>query len=456
MKDSVNFTAFKSYDIRGIYPEEINEELAYSIGQAFSKLLKPQKVIIGKDIRISSNSLSSALIKGLTNAGVDVIDIGLCGTEQIYFAVPYLNADGGIMITASHNPKDYNGMKFVREMAIPISGDTGLFEIKRLISEGDLSFNKKGSLIEDSIDEQYVNKLLSFVDLEGLKKLKIVVNAGNGCAGRIVDLLEKSLPFEFIKINHNPDGTFPLGVPNPLLPENREITSKTVLLNQANIGIAWDGDFDRCFFFDEKGRFIEGYYIVGLLAEEMLNRYGMSKIIIDTRLRWNTQEIVNRAGGIPIVSKTGHAFIKERMRFEDAIYGGEMSGHHYFRDFYYCDSGMIPWLIVTSLMCKTNKPLSQLVDKMIALFPCSGEINMKVDNPKVVMDFITKHYEADSLLIDYIDGLSMEFKDWRFNIRCSNTEPLLRLNVESRGSKQLVKDKTKELLDFITNHQFVK
>lgn len=454
MKDRFNLTAFKAYDIRGIYPDDINEDLAYCIGQAFANFLKPKSVIIGMDVRMSSKALSSALSKGLMDCGVNVIDIGLCGTEQVYFAVPHLKVDGGIMITASHNPKDYNGMKFVREMSIPISGDSGLFEMKNMIEENNLSSSsKKGFLSNHNIDEQYVNKLLSFIELKGLKRLKIVVNAGNGTAGKIIDLLEQRLPYDFIKINHKPDGTFPCGVPNPLLPENRLITSKAVLSHRADLGIAWDGDFDRCFFFDEKGCFIESYYIVGLIAQEMLRTQIGAKIIIDTRLRWNTQDIVNKLGSLAIVSKTGHAFIKERMRLEDAIYGGEMSGHHYFRDFYYCDSGMIPWLLVTNLICKIDKPLSQLVDERISLFPCSGEINMKVKDSKVIMDLIKRHYEADSKYMDSIDGLNIEFDDWRFNLRSSNTEPLFRLNVESRGSNELVKDKTKELIDFINSHQ---
>ncbi len=441
---------FKAYDIRGRYPEEINEELAFKIGCAFAEVLRPSTVVLGRDIRLSSLSLSKALLEGLASMGVDVLDLGLCGTEQVYFATAHLKTEGGIMITASHNPANYNGMKLVRKGAAPISGDSGLKEIGQLVCKGGFkAVAHRGQISPTDPTAHYIEHLLSYSSPQDLKPLKIVVNAGNGSAGPIIDLLEPHLPFDFIKLNHTPDGKFPEGVPNPLLTEHRDKTAKAVIDHKADLGLAWDGDFDRCFFFDERGRFIEGYYIVGLIAGEMLRRIPNSKIILDPRLRWNTLDIVTSMGGTPIVSKTGHAFIKERMRLEDAIYGGEMSAHHYFRDFHYCDSGMIPWLIVTKILSSSGRTLSELIDQRERLFPCSGEINREVANPDMIMQRVREAFEGECLGIDYIDGLSMEFKDWRFNLRASNTEPLMRLNVESRGLPELVEEKTAYLLRLI-------
>jgi phosphomannomutase len=446
--------AFKAYDIRGRVPEELNTEMAYRIGQVFCAVLSAQKVVVGRDIRLSSLPLATALIRGLTDAGCAVVDIGLCGTEQIYFATAHLALDGGIMITASHNPQDYNGLKLVRKGSRPISGDTGLRELEeRVVAENFIpqiaSVEQCGTVTPVDIMPDYVEHLLTYIDCKNLKPLRIVVNAGNGCAGPVLDVLEKLLPFEFIKINHQPDGTFPQGIPNPLLIENRKVTAAAVREYQADLGIAWDGDFDRCFFFDEKGEFIEGYYIVGFLAQAFLRRQPGAKIIHDPRLTWNTIELVKALGGEPVLSKTGHAFIKERMRLEDAVYGGEMSAHHYFKDFAYCDSGMIPWLLVVESMCCKNQPLSELVGERIARYPVSGEINRKVSNPSEILARIAKTYVPKSLAIDRTDGLSIEYEEWRFNIRISNTEPLLRLNVESRGNVGLMKEKTEELLQLI-------
>lgn len=441
---------FKAYDIRGRYPDELDEPLAEKIGRAFVEFLRPKTVVIGRDARLSSPSLSEALIEGILSSGVDVIDIGLCGTEQVYFATGYLRADGGVMVTASHNPKGYNGMKLLRAHAVPISGDTGLKEIERLVDRGVFSkVSSRGKLSQTDIVADYVDHLLGYIDIKQLQPLKIVTNAGNGCAGLVIEALQPFLPFEFVRLNHIPDGNFPTGVPNPMLAENRSQTIEAVLSSKADMAIAWDGDFDRCFFFDERGRFIEGYYIVGLLAEQMLKRHPNSKILIDPRLRWNSLEIILNNGGIPIVSKTGHAFIKERMRAEDAVYGGEMSAHHYFRDFYYCDSGMIPWLLIAELLSKTGKGLSELVDQRLSLYPCSGEINRTVTDTSKVLKLIQERFQTEAISIDFIDGLSMEFKHWRFNLRASNTEPLLRLNVETRADTTLLKEKTDLLLKLI-------
>jgi phosphomannomutase len=438
---------FKAYDLRGRVPDELNEDLARQIGLAYAAFLKPSKVVVGQDIRLSSPALVAALTAGLLEAGVDVLDIGRCGTEEVYFATAHLGASGGIMVTASHNPMDYNGMKFVREESRPISGDTGLEEIRSLILAGELPVaDQPGSRSEVDVVDAYIEHLLSYVDVAALKPLKIVCNAGNGGAGAIIDRLEPGLPFEFIKVHHEADGTFPNGIPNPLLPENRGATIDAIKTSGADLGLAWDGDFDRCFLFDETGGFIEGYYIVGLLATAMLARTPGSRIIYDPRLTWNTQEIVTQKGGIAVQCKSGHAFIKERMRSEDAVYGGEMSAHHYFRDFSYADSGMIPWLLVAGIMSSSGKPLSELVNDRIELFPCSGEINRKLTDPRGALEVIREHYSADALCVDETDGLSFEFTDWRFNLRMSNTEPVIRLNVESRGDPALMTKQTDEIL----------
>lgn len=440
-------TAFKAYDIRGRVPDEINEELAYRIGRAYVEIFQAQKVAVGRDIRLTGQVLRAALVKGLTEAGCDVVDIGICGTEMIYFATAHLKLDGGIMITASHNPQDYNGMKLVRQESRPISGDSGLKEIEDLAIAGNFGpvAERAGEVSELDVMDEYVKHLLTYVDIASLRTLKVVVNAGNGCAGPVIDKLEKYLPFEFIKVNHEPDGSFPHGVPNPLLVENREATAKVVREARADVGIAWDGDFDRCFFFDEKGEFIEGYYLVGFLAQAFLRKYPGAKIIHDPRLIWNTIEIVEKTGGIPVQCKSGHAFIKERMRQEDAVYGGEMSAHHYFRDFSYCDSGMIPWLLILEIMCREGKPLSVLMRERVACYPISGEINSTVKDAKAVIGRIEEKF-TQGAEIDRTDGLSVEYDNWRFNVRSSNTEPVLRLNVETRCDEGLLKRKTDELL----------
>ncbi len=444
---SQELTCFKAYDVRGRIPDELNEDIAYRIGRAYAEYLKPQRVVIGHDIRLSSPAMSEAVARGLMDGGADVYDIGQCGTEEVYFTTFDQGMDGGIAITASHNPKDYNGMKFVREQSKPISGDTGLKDIRRLAEENRFSdAPRRGQYHTFDHRDRYIAHLLGYIDVSALKPLKIVVNAGNGGAGHVIDALEGRLPFSFVKVHHEPDGHFPNGVPNPLLEENRGPTIEAIRQSGADMGVAWDGDFDRCFLFDENGRFIEGYYIVGLLAEAFLRKQPGSKIVHDPRLTWNTIDIVEQGGGVPVMTKTGHAFIKERMRTEDAIYGGEMSAHHYFRDFAYCDSGMIPWLLVAELVSQTGRPLSTLLDERMRLYPASGEINRRLADPKAVLAALEDAYRDDAKGIDYTDGLSMEFEAWRFNVRASNTEPVVRLNVESRGDEALMRAKTGELL----------
>jgi phosphomannomutase len=447
-----NLDCFKAYDVRGRIPDEINESLAYDIGRAYAAFVKPRQVAVGYDIRLSSQPLARALKRGLNDSGVDVLDIGLWGTEGSYFATFAEGLDGGIMVTASHNPPDYNGMKFVREQARPISGDTGLKDMRALIEEGRLppKAARAGSERPLDIREQYLAHLLSYVDVAALKKLKVVVNAGNGGAGLIIDALEPHLPFEFIKVNHQPDGKFPNGVPNPMLAENQAATGDVVRRTGADVGLAWDGDYDRCFFFDETGQFIEGYYLVGLLAETFLRREPGARIVHDPRLTWNTLDIVRRYGGSAVLCKSGHAFIKQKMREVDAAYGGEMSAHHYFRKFAYCDSGMIPWLLVLAVISARGASLSALVGERMKLFPASGEINRHLmSDAKSILARVRARYEPAARSLDLTDGLSAEFDEWRFNLRGSNTEPLVRLNVESRGSEALMRDKTAELLRLI-------
>ena len=448
MTDSLD--CFKAYDVRGRIPDQLNEDIARRIGRAYAEVIQPGSVVVGHDIRLTSESIKVALVDGLREQGVAVQDIGLCGTEEIYFATAHLGVGGGIAVTASHNPKDYNGMKFVREGAKPISGDSGLGDIRALAEQNVFtSASTRGSFEHADTQAAYVEHLLSYVDLATLKPLRIVCTAGNGGAGRVVDALEPHLPFEFIKVHHDPDGHFPNGVPNPLLVENRSATADRVVAEKADLGIAWDGDFDRCFFFDSAGHFIEGYYIVGLLAEAFLSQLGPQRIVHDPRLTWNTQDIARAAGGEPVLSKTGHAFIKERMREVDAVYGGEMSAHHYFKEFAYCDSGMIPWLLIAGLVSKTGRTLADLVAAREAAFPCSGEINREVTDPAKLIATVEARYQDQALSVEKLDGLGMEFSDWRFNLRMSNTEPVVRLNVESRGDAELMTQKTEELLALI-------
>ena len=446
----IKIAGFKAYDLRGRIPDELNEDVAYRVGRAYAEFLKPGKVVVGRDIRLSSEELCKALEQGLLDSGVDVYDIGLCGTEVVYYATFAREMDGGVMVTASHNPPDYNGMKFVREGSRPISGDSGLAEIRALAEAGRFTPPARvGERYAVDIMPDYIEHLLSYVDRAKLKPLKVVVHAGNGGAGLIVDRLEPYLPFEFIKVDHEPDGTFPNGVPNPMLIENHRAPVEALRRHGADLAISWDGDYDRCFLFDEQGGFIEGYYIVGLLASVFLAREAGGRVVHDPRLTWNTLDIVQSAGGRAVQSKSGHAFMKQVMRDVDATYGGEMSAHHYFREFSYCDSGMIPWLVVTQLMSETGKTLSQLVGERMRLFPASGEINRRVPDVPGTIAAVLAQYQPTALSVDRTDGVSVEFDRWRFNLRGSNTEPLIRLNVESRGDETLMREKTAELLALI-------
>jgi phosphomannomutase len=441
---------FKAYDIRGRVPGQFHPDLARRIARAYAAHLGPRTVAVGYDVRPSSPAMAQAIHEGLRESGVDVLDVGLGGTEMVYFATFHLGLDGGIMVTASHNPSDYNGLKLVREGGRPISSDSGLLAIEELTRAGTFApVARRGTLRQVDIRADYVDHLLTYVDGAALAPLDVVCNAGNGAAGLVIDRLEPHLPFRFRKVHHDPDGTFPNGVPNPILPQNRRATSEAVLQARAGVGIAWDGDYDRCFFFDGRGRFIEGCFVVGMLAERALAHDPGGTIIHDPRVIWNTIDVVTAAGGRPVQSKGGHAFMKEAMRREDAVYGGENPGHHFFREFSYCDSGMVPWLIVLEHLCRTGLRLEELVDRRAALFPVSGEINFTVESPSGAIQRALDRYGPEAAAIDRMDGISLEFPLWRFNLRGSNTEPLLRLNVEARGDAALVAAKVQELTELL-------
>ena len=444
-------SCFKAYDARGKVPDELNADIAYRVGRAYAEFIKPKQVAVGRDVRLTSDELFAALTRGLTDSGVDVLDLGLCGTEQVYFAAFHLELGGGIMITASHNPVDYNGLKFVRECAKPLSADSGLEDIRRIAeAEAFSEAERKGSITPTDLSADYIDHLLGYIgNLDNLKPLKIISNPGNGMAGPIIDLLEQRLPFEFIKIQHQPDGSFPNGVPNPLLPEGRSATIDAIRQHGADLGVAWDGDFDRCFLFDHNGRFIEGYYIVGLLGVQLLQQNPGERIVHDPRLTWNTIELVEASHGEAVQSKSGHAFIKETMRAVNGIYGGEMSAHHYFREFGYCDSGMIPWLLLSEMISTQNRSLADMVDERIERYPVSGEINTQVADPQAVLERVEAHYAGLPHEVDRTDGLGMDFGEWRFNLRASNTEPLLRVNVETRADQALMAQRRDELLDMM-------
>lgn len=469
----MSLACFKSYDVRGRLGDEINEDIAYRIGRAYGLVTKAKNVVVGGDARATSDALKMALSNGLRDAGVNVVDLGLVGTEEIYFATSALHMDGGVVVTASHNPIDYNGMKLVSANSKPISRSSGLDEIEKvtesqpwlntLLSTNLFEKNVRGTYRQLNNLTPYVNHLMGYITPNNIKPLKLVVNAGNGAAGHVIDEIERqfsilNIDVQFIKIHHQPDPSFPHGIPNPLLTENRQSTIDAILAHNADMGIAWDGDFDRCFLFDETGAFVEGYYIVGLLAQAFLQQETGAKIIHDPRLTWNTIELVEQSGGEAVLCKTGHAFIKERMRQEDAVYGGEMSAHHYFRDFFYCDSGMIPWLLVIELLSINNITLSTAVNKRIDAYPSSGEINLTLPYPQQSINSVLTHYLTHSLThaqssvtnVDYTDGISMSFangqQQWRFNLRTSNTEPVVRLNVESKGNVVLMENMTRELL----------
>lgn len=433
---------FKAYDIRGVVDEELNEKFAYDLGRAFASEFKPKMVVLGHDIRQSSLMLYEALQNGLLDSGVDVVLLGLCGTEEVNYQVSALACDGGIMVTASHNPMDHNGMKISLSGSAPLGKDTGLWKLKdRMLNDLFDPLTSSGKTRDYFNKDDYIQHLLEFIDIENIKPLRIVANPGNGCASLAVDLLEKHLPIEWIKINYEPDGDFPNGIPNPLLRENRDSTSQAVIDHKADFGLAWDGDNDRCFFFDHEGQFIDGYYLMGLIAQQMLLKHPGSTIVADPRLMWNTEKIAQEHNGHVVVSKGGHSCMKHTMRIVDAVYGGELTAHHYFRDFAYCDSGMIPWLLIAELISTTDKPLQEWVKDSIEAYPCSDELNFKVTDTNEVLHYLSNYFVEEYPMKDTLDGLTLSFPTWRFNVRASNTEPLLRLNIETKGDRGLLIEK---------------
>ena len=444
MNEQGIISCFKAYDLRGRVPEELDEELSYCLGLALSSEFKPARAAVGMDVRLSSPVLAGAMIRAFLEQGVEVSDLGLCGTEEVYFVTAGHAFDLGVMFTASHNPAEYNGIKIVRRGAVPVSGDSGLVALRDRVLRRDFvqSGRPRGLLIHASFQEEYLDFLRSRLRWSGSRSLRLVMNPGNGCAGPILRKLLRDLPMEARIIQEEPDGSFPNGVPNPLLPERRQDTAEAVRRYRADLGLAWDGDFDRCFFFDNEGNFIESYYLIGLLAQNLLAEHPGGKILHDTRLLWNTIEQVREAGGIPVQWKTGHAFMKEGMRREDTVYGGEMSAHHYFRSFNHCDSGMLPWLHLLELLDLGGQSLAELVAVRSRAYPCSGEINFRVPDARSCVEQIRSALAVEIYSEDYMDGLSADCGRWRFNLRSSNTEPLLRLNVESRGNPSLLEDKT--------------
>ena len=444
----MTLTCFKAYDIRGKLGDELNPAIARRIGRAFAESLDARRVVVGRDCRASSEELASAVIAGLLATGCEVIDLGLCGTEEMYFGTTYLAADGGIEVTASHNPMDYNGMKMVKAGSAPLDPATEMAAVKALAESEAFSPARSGGTVQQDTTTRaaYVDRVLSFVDIAALRPLHILVNAGNGTAGPTFDaiadaLAQKGAPLRFTRMHHDPDGSFPNGIPNPLLLENQPMTADAVVAAGADFAVAWDGDFDRCFLFDQTGAFVPGEYIVGLLAEIFVAKEPGATIVHDPRVVWNTRDLVARAGGVAYQSKTGHAFLKQALRDTGAVYGGEMSAHHYFRDFMACDSGMIPWLLIAELIGRSGQSLADLLAARRAAFPSSGEINFRVGDAKACVARVRAAYQPQAILVDETDGLSLEFDAWRLNLRSSNTEPLMRLNVESRGDAALVADK---------------
>jgi phosphomannomutase len=447
-------SAFGAYDIRGEIPGQMNMPFAYRFGQAVAFEMKPDNVVVGHDMRQDSPAFAQAIVQGLLDGGANVLPLGQCGTEEVYFNTDHSGADAGLMITASHNPPSYNGIKMVLKGSRAATRENALKPLEQLVYSDRKfpsvpDYSKRGVLAPEIAKDRYVERILKQVDGMELKPFKIVCHAGNGCAGPIIDLLEEHLPFQFIKVDHTPDPTLPNGIPNPLLPEKRTRASDAVKEHGADLGLAWDGDFDRCFFYDEHGRFVEGYYLVGLIAQTMLRSNPGGTILYDPRLTWNTIDAVESAGGTAKLCRTGHAFFKQMLRDENAIYGGEMSAHHYFRDFSYCDTGMLPWLAVVAELSTSGAKLSELVEERISAFPCSGEINFTVADAARVQQRVADHYGPSYPTVETVDGLSMSFDDWRFNVRASNTEPLLRLNVETRGDAALVDAKVSEITALI-------
>jgi phosphomannomutase len=439
---------FKAYDVRGLYGDELDEEGAYAIGRAYAELFEPERVAVGRDMRVSGRSMSQAVMSGLAEGGVEVLDLGLVGTEMVYCAVGELGLDGGIAVTASHNPKEYTGMKIVREGALPVGGESGLAEIRERALQGFGDPSGAGRVEEVDIWPAYVDRVLSFVDEDAVARLKVVVDAANGMAGVMLPPVLEHLPqIETVRYFFEPDGSFPNHEPNPLLPENRAFIVEQTTKEAADFGVAFDGDADRCFFVDDAGEFVPGDFVTALLAESILEKDPGGKIIYDLRASWAVPETIERAGGIPLVNRVGHAYIKHRMREEDALFGGEVSGHYYFRDFYQADSGVIPFLMMLELVSRKGQKLSEILQPFRERYFITGELNTPVSNVDVKLRELEEQF-ASSGEVSHLDGISVDAEDWHFNVRPSNTEPLLRLNLEAR-SRELMEEKRDEVLGVI-------
>jgi phosphomannomutase len=441
---------FKAYDIRGIYPDELDEAGAYAIGRAYVEEFEPRRIVVGRDMRLSSPSMADAVMRGAAEAGADVVDIGMVGTEMVYFAVGELELDGGVMATASHNPKEYTGMKIVRRGALPVGGDSGLLDIRtRAVAGARQETGRVGTISQEDIWPRWVEAVLSFIDVGAVKPLRVVIDAANGMAGVMLPPILAKLPVLAVRYFFEPDGTFPNHEPNPLLPENREFIVGKVKEDEAELGVAFDGDADRCFFVDDTGEFVPGDFVTALLAESIAEKDPGAKILYDVRASWAVPETIERAGGVPLVNRVGHAFFKHRMREEGAVFGGEVSGHYYFRDFSQADSGVIPFLLMLELISKRGQQLSKILQPYKARFFITGELNTPVDDVALKLQELKERFGPEGK-VTHLDGLSVDAEDWHMNVRPSNTEPLLRLNLEAL-SPDLMERKRDEVLEVIRN-----
>jgi len=443
--------AFKAYDVRGIYPSELDEAGAYAVGRAYVEQFEPRAVAIGRDMRVSSPSIARAVMQGAADGGAEVKDIGMIGTEMLYFGVGELDIDGGVMVTASHNPKEYTGMKVVRRGALPVGGDSGLLDVRdraQTIESPELVGDPPAESVD--IYPAFVERVLSFIDVDVVKPLRVVIDAGNGMAGAMMPPILDRLPVDAVRCFFEPDGTFPNHEPNPLLPENREFIVGKVKEEQADLGIAFDGDADRCFFVDDTGEFVPGDFVTALLARAMLEKEPGAKVIYDVRASWAVPRAIEEAGGVALMNRVGHAFIKQRMRKEDALFAGEVSAHYYFRDFSQADTGVVPFLVMVELLSKADRPLSELLAPYRERYFLTGELNTPVADVALKLQELKERYAAEGGRISHLDGISVDFDDWHFNVRPSNTEPLLRLNLEAL-SEPLMEEKRDEVLAVIRN-----
>ena len=438
---------FKAYDVRGVYPAELDEAGAEAIGRAYVERFEPRRIAVGRDMRLSSPTMQKAVMRGAATAGCDVLDIGLVGTEMVYFAVGSLGLDGGIMVTASHNPKEYTGLKLVRRGALPVGGESGLLDLRDLIDSGNWHVTGRGEVRDEDIWPAYVERVLSLVDAAAIKPLRVVIDAANGMAGTMLPPVLARLPVETVRCYFEPDGSFPNHEPNPLLPENREFIVRKTLEEEADLGVAFDGDADRCFFVDDTGEFVPGDFATALFAESLLEKEPGAKVIYDVRASRAVPETIERAGGVPLVNRVGHAFIKARMRQEDAAFAGEVSGHYYFRDFSQADSGVVPFLMMLELISKKGRRLSEILTPLRDRYFITGELNTPVPDVALKLQELKEHYGGEGR-ISHLDGISVDFADWHFNVRPSNTEPLLRLNLEAT-SEELMEQKRDEVLALI-------